>query len=133
MNRLVVALVCALAALSCGNSAQAPVAVTESARANLLDSAASDFHQHVAPAGAQFRNVHVGVLRWEGDEMRNIMCGEFRTADGPGWVAFATIETDPYENWLGGAAENYCAGPNTALASDSELSDDLSRRYQSIE
>ncbi|MBL8544579.1 MAG: hypothetical protein JNJ63_12295 [Hyphomonadaceae bacterium] len=132
MKNLFAAVLCVLAVASCGNPARAPVAVTESARAHLLESAANDFHQHVAPTGAQFRNVHVGVLHGEGEDARNIMCGEFRTTDGSGWVAFATIETDPYENWLGGAAENYCAGPNTALATDNDLSDDLSGRYQSL-
>ena len=80
----------------------------------LLDSAAADFRAHQPPEPARFRKVRVGhVLRADGAK-QFLLCGEFQpTPDSgpPVWVAFATIKTDPYEQWLGLQAEGWCQRP----------------------
>ena len=76
----------------------------------LLGYAASDFRAHSA-AVAQVRNVRVGHVLTAKGQKQHLMCGEFLSAHSEGqreWTTFATIKTDPYEQWLGGQAESWC-------------------------
>lgn len=69
--------------------------------------AASDF----AATGervAAVRGVHLRLREGTDDEAPAwMLCGEFRRDQA--WAPFATLETDPYEQWLGGQAEALCA------------------------
>ena len=80
----------------------------------LLAMAATDFRAQRAPQPVQFRNVRGGyALKADGAKQHRV-CGEFLAADDGGkgnWVHFATIQTDPYEQWLGGSSLNYCQDP----------------------
>ena len=110
--------------------AHPPATVAGNLEAFLLESAASDFRNHVAAEGVSFRNVHVGVFRGDNGSTVNLMCGEFRTADSAAdWELFATLRTEGYENWLGGSAAAYCRGSNTILDTNRDLAAALSAKY----
>ncbi|MEZ6022499.1 MAG: hypothetical protein R3C16_03570 [Hyphomonadaceae bacterium] len=103
-------------------------ASTQTSETFLLNTAAEDFRAHVAPEGLQFRNVHAGVMNGEDGVAAQLLCGEFSGPSGD-WTPFATIRTDPYENWIGGVAESHCTRANTSLESATDLSDALTRAY----
>jgi len=69
----------------------------------LVDSAASDFRAH-RPNPVRVRNARVGSFAAAGGEMHYVLCGEFlpepKPADGR-WLFFATVKTDPYEQYVG--------------------------------
>ena len=108
-------------------------AETASPEASLIEFAASDFRLHVVRDGAEFRNVHPGELRGGDGAARSLICGEFRRPGQEAWAAFATIRTDPYENWLGGSALGSCSGANTTLDPSRDLSAALAERYRAQE
>jgi hypothetical protein len=111
-------------------SGRPPATVDANAEVFLLEAAASDFRTHVGPNGVSFRNVHACVIRGGNGSTMNLMCGEFRTADGAtDWEPFATLRTDGYENWLGASATAYCRGPNTVLDANRDLAAALGRQY----
>lgn len=75
----------------------------------LLSVASDDFRLASAARPTAIRNAKVGYLADAGVE-RYLLCGSFRTASkDAAWVQFATIKTEPYEQWLGGMAEAQCA------------------------
>jgi hypothetical protein len=77
----------------------------------LLASAAADFHQHQPPEPARFRKVRLGYYPALDGSKQFLLCGEFQpTADSgpPTWIAFATIRTSGYEQWLGLQADGWC-------------------------
>jgi hypothetical protein len=77
----------------------------------LLAHAAADFRQHTQPLPDQFRRVHVGQFTAPDGRSRTVLCGEFKAgARGP-WTRFATVQTDPYEQWLGDGAQGFCKAP----------------------
>ena len=125
--------VCALAGMlvlaACSGERVAPPAVDPRTETLLIQFAADDFRQHVAAQGVRFRGVHAGDLRGDNGRIRHILCGEFRAPDQDGWNAFATIQTEPYENWLGSSAEVHCQQRGLALESKRDLSDALNARY----
>jgi hypothetical protein len=82
----------------------------DSVTQSLLGYAASDFGAH-SPVVAQVRNVRVGHVLTARGEKQYLLCGEFVPAHSERkgeWTTFATIKTDPYEQWLGGQAESWC-------------------------
>lgn len=70
---------------------------------------ASDFDSH-GPRPEQVRNVHLRYADRDDGGRIYMLCGEFLPArrTKPDWVRFATIRTDPYEQWIGGQAEALC-------------------------
>lgn len=75
----------------------------------LLASAASDFHTNRNSYPARFRNVRSGYFVTAEGTRQYRLCGEFLPAREPAeWVRFATIKTDPYEQWLGAQAAPFC-------------------------
>ena len=97
----------------------------------LLEAAASDFRAH-APHPARVRNVRMGSFGVLNGASQDILCGEFLPAQSsnPEWVAFATIKTSGYEQWLGGQATGLCQ--RSSFASNDDLSSALQSRLDSL-
>jgi hypothetical protein len=75
----------------------------------LVAYAASDFAAGATRVAA-VRDVRLRA-RADDDVAETLLCGMFRRTDqdADAWIAFATVLTDPYEQWLGGQAEAMCA------------------------
>jgi hypothetical protein len=98
----------------------------------LLNSAAADFHEH-GPAPTHFRNVRYGVVEGAGGGGMPLVCGEFQTADkGDEWIAFATLQTSKYEQWIGDGGKGFCDRPAFGWDKD-DLSAELQKRYDALE
>lgn len=91
-------------------------------RDELIDYAVADFTaQDEAPDAV--RGVHVRVARTGSGEPSYLLCGEFQPAgDDAAWTTFATIKTDPYEQWLGGQAQGLCERATPLAGEDEDLS-----------
>jgi hypothetical protein len=102
------------------------------ARDYLLQSAASDFLRH-GPEPARFRNVRFGYVVGAGHSQMALLCGEVepaRGAEAGKWIAFATVKTSAYEQWLGDQS-GFCARP--AVGWDAgDLSGELMRRVDAL-
>lgn len=135
MQRLAVLLLAALLA-ACSSmpapdnamraSAKAPAAPATTPVDFLLDSAALDFRTH-PPIPLGFRNVRYGQLAAYG-VVSHRLCGEFQVtrSDGtPEWVAFATLKTSGYEQWLGDTV--YCT--DKVQWTPGDLSAELQKRF----
>ena len=103
--------------LACGSSpAPAYAPEPQSAPADpavefLIGAAATDFRRQPSPRPVAFRAVRSGYLVTAGGVRQQRLCGEFSPGNRGGktdWVAFATIQTSPYEQWLGGQAVPFC-------------------------
>jgi len=95
----------------------------------LVSWSASDFSDH-GPRAEKVRNVHVRYAEKDGGERSYMLCGQFLPAGGTGvgWMQFATIKTDPYEQWIGGQAEALCERALPLSAGDDDLSAALQAR-----
>jgi len=109
-----------------------PPGTDDASRNYLLESAAADFHEH-GPAPSRFRNVRYGVVEGAGGGSMPLICGEFQTvAKGEEWIAFATLQTSKYEQWIGGQGKGFCDRP--AFGWDKEdLSAELQKRLDALE
>lgn len=117
MMRSLVALLTTFVLVACGT---APAARDQSHPQNasvhpavesLLTWAATDFNAHRGAYPARFRNVRSGYVVAADGTRQYRLCGEFLPARGGGtaeWIRFATITTDPYEQWVGGQAAPFC-------------------------
>ena len=77
----------------------------------LLTSAAKDFHDHSKPGPARFRNVQIGHAAGSDGKPQYTMCGEFLPKgqeDTGEWLAFTTIKTSGYEQYVGKMASSHC-------------------------
>ena len=150
MLRYIVTSLLALLLIACstprsgsGSSSREPISPQASASGEqvnsvtqaLLGYAATDFRGH-SPVVDRVRNVHVGhVLNAKGQK-QYLLCGEFvpvQREPKDEWITFATIETDPYEQWLGAQAETWCK--NVKVNWDEkrrDLSSDLQSRLGSL-
>lgn len=54
------------------------------------------------------------------------------SADAQHWSPFATIQTDPYENWLGDIAKAHGAESTTDLAKGRDLAEPLTGQYRAL-
>lgn len=98
----------------------------------LIAHSASDFAAGSAqPAG--FRQVDLRYRENDHGARSYMLCGQARMGAGAeaDWADFATIKTDPYEQWIGGAATDMCAravpipldGTDLSVALQAELDD----------
>lgn len=96
---------------------------------SLVAWSASDFSDH-GPRPEKVGNVHVRYAEKDGGERSYMLCGQFLPAGGTGadWTRFATIRTDPYEQWIGGQAEAICERALPLPGSDDDLSAALQAR-----
>lgn len=97
----------------------------------LLGAAAGDFRRQQSPRPVRFRGVRSGYLVIAGGARQYRLCGEYSPAsddEGATWIPFATIQTSPYEQWLGGHAQAYCREPGMRW-DDGDLSATLLARF----
>lgn len=76
----------------------------------LLASAAADFRTH-GPRPLRFRDVRSGYVMTSAGTKQHRLCGQVlatREGNEAEWIAFATILTSPYEQWMGGQATPFC-------------------------
>ncbi|QSX28665.1 hypothetical protein JYB88_10220 [Shewanella cyperi] len=111
-------------------NADTPSTVPQTIQDALIEWAASNFSEH-GPSVAGVQNVHVRVLTLANGETGYLLCGEFHTSTaGPGaeWTHFATIKTDPYEQWIGGLGESQCEHATPSTTPPQDLSTELQAR-----
>ena len=102
----------------------------------LLDVAAKDFHNHQPPVPSGFRNVQFKYLTKPNEEKTYLICGQFLNQDNHNkeeWTHFATIKTDPYEQWIGSNALAYCQDSKEITYTKFDLSIALKSRYDSLQ
>jgi hypothetical protein len=70
----------------------------------------SDFTSH-GPKPDGFRQVNLRFRETDTGTRSYLLCGQVHIGTGAkaAWADFATIKTDPYEQWVGGPATNMCA------------------------
>lgn len=93
---------------------------------SLVAISASDFAAN-GPRPDGFRNVDLRYRENDHGARSYMLCGQFRVSSGPKpeWADFATIKTDPYEQWLGGSATDMCARAVPVPADGNDLSSAL--------
>ena len=74
----------------------------------LVALSASDFAAH-GPRPDAFRDVDLRYRENDHGARSYMLCGQFRVSSGPDWIDFATIRTNPHEQWIGGSATDICA------------------------
>ena len=102
----------------------------------LLDASAKDFHDNQPPTPVSFRNIKVRNLIGPNEENHFMICGEFLTKDNHNkevWTHFATIKTDPYEQWIGSNALMYCQDSKEISYTKIDLSIVLKNRFDSLQ
>ena len=101
----------------------------------LLTAAATDFRTHRPPEPARFRNVRIGHVLTSRGTQRYMLCGQFLPAHGAGsavWMAFATIKTSGYEQWIGAQADGFCQNSTVIWEKVGDLSSSLESRLASL-
>lgn len=114
--------------------AATPNMVPEAIQDSLIEWSASDFSAH-GPSVAGVRNVHVRYQTLASGEPSYVLCGEFRSggdAKEVEWTHFATIKTDPYEQWIGGLAQSHCEQATVISTQPADLSALLQARLHSV-
>jgi hypothetical protein len=102
----------------------------------LLDAAAKDFHDNQPPTPVSFRNIKVRDLIGPNAENHYMICGQFLAQDNQNkeeWTHFATIKTDPYEQWIGSNALTYCQDSKEITYTKIDLSRALKSRFDSLQ
>jgi hypothetical protein len=114
-------------ALALSLTALGAAAQTRPAPPPLVAHAAADFRQHAQPLPSQFRRVHQGLFTAPDGRTRTVLCGEFKAGERSPWTKFATVQTDPYEQWLGDGAQGFCKPPGFKPAGPDWSADLLQR------
>jgi hypothetical protein len=102
----------------------------------LLGVSANDFHVHQRPIPVNFRNVQIRYLISQNAENRYLICGQFLIQDKQSkdeWISFATIRTDPFEQWIGSNALAYCQDSKAISYKIKDLSSELKNRFDSLQ
>ena len=100
----------------------------------LIELSAKDFYEHQPPAPVDFRDVKLKYLTKATNEKTYLICGQFLSRDNQNkesWVYFATIKTDPYEQWVGSNAMVYCQDSKEIVYSTTDLSASLKSTFES--
>jgi len=101
----------------------------------LLEVSARDFYDNQPPLPADFRKVQVRCLTVQNQVSNYLICGQFLTIDNTGietWTDFATIRTDPYEQWIGSNARVYCQDSKPISYKTDDLSSALKSSLDSL-
>jgi hypothetical protein len=102
----------------------------------LVGYAATDFRTTGQPPTLRFRNVRIGHITGTNGELRYILCGEFTSNENGNemqWTPFATIKTDPYEQWLGGHATTFCQESTLDESNTADLTSRLQSEFDSLQ
>jgi hypothetical protein len=91
----------------------------------LITSASTDFLNHKPPTPMAFRNVKIGFLIASNDEKTFVLCGEFLSQEDNEWIAFTTIKTLGYEQYIG--KTQYCQDA-TMVLTDENLAVELKNK-----
>ncbi|MCF7223415.1 hypothetical protein L3V18_16700 [Lysobacter sp. TLK-CK17T] len=115
-----------LLSVAAGTDAHESSAYLQDLQNSLIASSASDFASH-APRPDGFRNVDLRYRENDHGARSYMLCGQVRMAVSANadWVDFATIKTDPYEQWVGSTAADMCARAVPVSPGDMDLSDAL--------
>jgi hypothetical protein len=106
---LLVLLLCAACSAPAVDRGQSPQPMSQDAPLELLlKAAAADFNAHRPPYPAQLRDVRLGYLMTADGGKQYMLCGDFLPEGEVDWISFATIKTDPYEQWIGAQAAAFC-------------------------
>ena len=101
----------------------------------LLDASATDFHKNQPPVPIGFRNVQLKNLPGPDNDNHYLLCGQFLAQgkqEKDEWIDFATIKTDPYEQWLGSNAMTYCRDARPVSYTVNDLSAALKSRVDAV-
>ncbi len=102
----------------------------------LLDVAVKDFQEHQPPVPLAFRNVQFKYLTKPNEGNVYLICGEFLNQDKRNteeWINFTTIKTDPYEQWMGSNALQYCREAKEIPYTKIDLSIALKSKFDSLQ
>lgn len=102
-------------------------------QSELMGHSTSDFTQHGPPVES-VRGVHIRYNTLPSGEHSYMLCGQFRarsTESDSQWTDFATIKTDPYEQWIGSTAQAQCERATVASSQPRDLSALLQARLGS--
>lgn len=103
---------------------------------NLLDMSAQDFYDHQPPVPVGFRNIQIKYLTKPDKEITYLICGQFLDKDNQDkqeWTSFATIKTDPYEQWIGSNAQAYFQDSKEITYRKMDLAVALKSRLDSLQ
>lgn len=109
-----------------GTGAHDSSAYVQGLQDSLVTYSASDFAASGSgPDG--FRNVDLRYRENDHGARSYMLCGQARmgAAARADWVDFATIKTDPYEQWIGDTATDMCARAVSISPDGSDLSSAL--------
>ena len=97
---------------------------------SLVAFSASDFEAH-GPRPDSFRNVDLRYRENDHGARSYMLCGQVRMGAGAkaDWADFATIKTDPYEQWIGGSATDMCARAVPVTLGGNDLSRELQMEF----
>lgn len=124
---------CSSAGPGAGDKATPQSTATDAPVEFLVTAAVDDFSKHRPPYPSRFRQVRLGRVVGPDGTTRYMLCGEFLPTSENGnaeWTPFVTIQTDPYEQWLGAQAKGYCEQPSIVWL-DGEYSSLLQNRLDS--
>ena len=118
-----------------GLASGGPNPSTDSPMEFLVTSAATDFQAHHPPVVERFRHVRFGHVMTPTGEKQYKLCGEFlpQQRDGKAaWTPFATIKTDPFEQYIGFQAASWCQRSQFVQDGNEDLSSILQKRLDSM-
>lgn len=113
-------------------STEVRIPIPDSITTFLLDAAATDFHMSQISKPLEFRNVRAGYQVISGNDLQYVLCGELMEQQKEEWMPFATIKTEPYEQWLGRQALSICEDPAIIFENENDLSKKLKDRLDAL-
>jgi len=123
---------CGTAPPSRGGAVQPRIAAVDAPVEFLLTSSAADFAAHRQSFPGRVRDVRIGYVTTRQGTRQYRLCGSFTAVGGNGaWAPFVTIQTDPYEQWLGGQAVPYC-GDSTLTWVEGDFTTALQSRLDAL-
>lgn len=112
-----------LLGVAAGTAAQESTAYFKDLQDSLVEYSVSDFSASGSRPDS-FRKVDLRYRENDHGARSYMLCGQagMGSGDAADWVDFATIKTDPYEQWIGGTATDICARAIPISADGKDLS-----------
>lgn len=101
----------------------------------LIGFAANDFYKYQKPLPIDFRNLQIKYAIKLNKEKVYVLCGQFTTEDqqeSSEWIDFATISTDPYEQWIGSNGLTFCENSKEIQYTKANLSAELKNKLNTL-